>query len=133
MSPQLKTSHRFDDLIKGLAIQGYTQAHQVDDADLAPIARAWLIEHVDLADHDDQKTRTLPLIWTRSVCAQVMEWSEFQQACNEALARFSSMELFDLSADLLERLLRTRAKRKATVVPINRWVDRSQMPGGPAA
>lgn len=96
----LKPNYRFRDQIKVLAIIGYEHVGQIDEADLYPVARAWLLENVNMADKEDLKTRAAPYIWTRSVCAQVLQWAEFNRDCNQALFALKHRSPMALAAEL---------------------------------
>ena len=96
----LNPSHKLLDLIKTLALLGYSQIHEAEEGDQMLVARAWLIENVDLADREDAKTKALPAIWTRSVCAQVLEWSEFNRDCNAMLQMAFRRSPLDLAREL---------------------------------
>lgn len=96
----LKPNYRFRDQIKVLAIIGYEHVGQIDEDDLYPVARAWLLENVNMADKEDIKTRAAPYIWTRSVCAEVMRWAEFNRDCNQALFALKNRNPMTLAAEL---------------------------------
>lgn len=96
----LKPNYRFRDQIKVLAIIGYEHTGQIDEADLYPVARAWLLENADLADREDRKTQVAPYMWTRSVCTHVTQWAEFNTACNQELAALKHRSPMAMAAEL---------------------------------
>lgn len=87
-------------MVKLLALLGYQDIHDVPMRDQYRLARAWLIENVDLDNQEDEKTHALKTIWTRSVCAQVLEWVQFNRALNELLQVQFNRSPLDLAREL---------------------------------
>lgn len=87
-------------MVKLLALLGYQDIHDVPMRDQYRLARTWLIENVDLADQEDQKTQALKTIYTRSVCAQVLEWATFNRSLNELLQGQFNRSPLDLAREL---------------------------------
>jgi len=130
----LKPSFTFKDQIKVLALMGYTHACKVEEDDLCPVARAWLLENVDLEDRDSRKMQTLPMIWTQSVCSQVIEWSEFNRDCDAALALASRRDPFELATELWHsRGVQPPIEQGANVIPFPNRHGETRYLGGPAA
>jgi len=133
----LKPSHTFKDQIKVLALMGYSLACQVDEEDLYPVARAWLLENVDLEDRASRKMQTLPMIWTRSVCSQVIEWSEFNHDCDAALSLAFSRDPFELAIELWHsrgvQPPEPPKEQGSNVIPFPNRFGQVRYLGGPAA
>lgn len=78
-------SYTFLIQIKFLAIQGYTQAYQLDEEQLVPLVRAWALENANLSDPDHPLTQALRYVWGHSFCTTLADCGEFQNDVTQAL------------------------------------------------
>lgn len=84
-----KRKQTFEHLLALEAITGHRYAHEIDEANLAPIARAWVLERAQVID-DGDLFRLLPSVFSgckSSAMSRVMDCTPFQRACNDVLRR----------------------------------------------
>lgn len=99
-----KRKQTFEHLLALEAITGHRYAHEIDEADLAPIARAWVLERAQVKDGGDLFS-LLPSVfsgWRTSAMSQVMDCTPFQGACNEVLSRAANYEPHEITRRLAE-------------------------------
>ena len=83
-----KRKQTFEHLVALQVITGHRYAYEIDKPDLAPIARAWVLERASILD--GELFALLPNVfsgWQTSAMSQVMDCTPFNAAVNGLLRR----------------------------------------------
>lgn len=99
-----KRKQTFEHLLALEAITGHRYAHEIDEAALAPIARAWVLERAQVKDGGDLFS-LLPSVFSgckSSAMSRVMDCTPFQRACNDILCRAANHEPNEITRRLAQ-------------------------------